>query len=434
MKKIIFFILTSIVLAVCFTGCNKTSKEDNSVMQVIKEAEGMTLEQLLEKAYQESNGKVLKGLGNSSRGKTAGEGFVALMKTKYPDYTGSIDWAQPKNNTIFDQLTNDSKNAKPEFSMTLIQDGAQIKTKMIDTGVLYNFIPKEWKETEGVDINGNGNPLVLQTLNKVFMYNNVEASNNYMNVWDFVKQGQRPMCMGLESEPIGKNFLLMLTNEKYSNIVKDAFESLPEEDKTYFSPIIGELEEKAKELGLTENGKYSLAWIKLFVSQFNVKTDDAPISLDLVKNSSKNQTGLLVYSKLRSIKETEESSINNITVAAYQDGYKGFGGYAYKHYLQVLNHAPLPWTACAFISYMVTVKEGFHPWGKDMGGYCSNPNVNQDHSKDGYVDGENLFPAKNDRGYDWWITQGQGGLIVEDPAYCAEVIFTVGEWISSIKK
>ncbi len=37
---------------------------------------------------------------------------------------------------------------------------------------------------------------------------------------------------------------------------------------------------------MKENGKYALAWIKLFVSQFNMKTDDGPISVDLVKKSS----------------------------------------------------------------------------------------------------------------------------------------------------
>ena len=38
----------------------------------------------------------------------------------------------------------------------------------------------------------------------------------------------------------------------------------------------------------------------------------------------------------RSVEESAETSVNNIAVAAYQDGYQGIGGYAYKHYLQVL--------------------------------------------------------------------------------------------------
>lgn len=73
-----------------------------------------------------------------------------MMKAKYPDYNGTIDWSQPKENTIFQMLDSDSKSASPQFSMTLIQDGAQIKSKMIDTGVLYNFVPKLGKKRVGL--------------------------------------------------------------------------------------------------------------------------------------------------------------------------------------------------------------------------------------------------------------------------------------------
>ena len=58
-----------------------------------------------------------------------------------------------------------------------------------------------------------------------------------------------------------------------------------------------------------------------------------------------DQAGLLVYSKLRSVEEAAGVSLNNIKVAAYQDGYKGIGGYGYCHYLFVTNNSPLPWTA-----------------------------------------------------------------------------------------
>ena len=39
--------------------------------KIIKEAEGMTLEELAQKAIEESNGQTFYGVGNSSRGKTA---------------------------------------------------------------------------------------------------------------------------------------------------------------------------------------------------------------------------------------------------------------------------------------------------------------------------------------------------------------------------
>ena len=429
-----FRILCLLAAGIAFSGCTAKKDENKAVKDIIAQAEKMTFQELLEKAYAESNGKEVSGIGNSSRGKTAGEKFVEEIKKIHPDYTGSIKWSQPKNNSIFEALAKDTESANPVQAVTLIQDAAQIKNKMLTTGILYNFIPKEWREAAGVNIAADGNPLALQTLSKVFMYNVGDGSKKYMNVWDFVKEGEKPMFMGLDSEPVGKNFLYMLTEKKYIKYVKDAYEALSAEDKAYFDPIIREIKPKVKELNLTDDAEYSLAWIKLFVTQFNKMTDDGPISTEIVKKSAAGQTALIVYSKLRSINESEETSVNNIAVAAYQDGYQGFGGYAYKHYLQIPKNTPYPWTACAFISYMVTSKDGFQPWGKDMGGYSSNPSINQDHSRDGYVDGVDKFPAKDDRGYSWWVSPDFGRLVIEETDYCASVQFSVGLWIDSLKK
>jgi hypothetical protein len=82
---------------------------------------------------------------------------------------------------------------------------------------------------------------------------------------------------------------------------------------------------------------------------------------------------------------------------------------------------------------MTCTHDGFAAWGKDIGGYCSNTTagVNQDHSKDGGTD----FPVLNDKGYDWWVGQGEGkgNLVVEDGAYCAAAELTVGTWLDTLK-
>ena len=142
---------------------------------------------------------------------------------------------------------------------------------------------------------------------------------------------------------------------------------------------------------------------KLWVGSYNEQTDDGPICNTLVTDSATDQFGLLVYSKLRSVEESATVSKNNIKVAAYQDGYTGIGGYGYCHYLFVTDNSPLPWTACAFIAYMTCTTDGFSAWGKDMGGYSSNPVVaagteeTYHHQTGGYVDGVNTFDCKNDR-------------------------------------
>ncbi|MFR9308416.1 MAG: hypothetical protein ACLVK6_06380, partial [Lachnospiraceae bacterium] len=112
----------------------ESSKKDDTALtetqKIIKEAEGMSLEELAKKAIEESNGKMFYGVGNSSRGKTALPLFISYLQSIDPNYNMEFEWQQPKNNKIFDQLNADNKKDVGTFAMTLIQDGNQIKTKM----------------------------------------------------------------------------------------------------------------------------------------------------------------------------------------------------------------------------------------------------------------------------------------------------------------
>ena len=88
---------------------------------------------------------------------------------------------------------------------------------------------------------------------------------------------------------------------------------------------------------------------------------------------------------------------------------------------------------------MTCTDTGFSAWGKDMGGYSSNPEVaiateaKYNHQTGGCDENGNVvYECKNDRGYDWWTTNGK--LVLEDPAYCSSVSFTVGSWIELLSK
>lgn len=465
MKKLFAVILAvmMVVAAVLMVACNNKKSE---VQKIIEQAQNMTMEELAAKAIEESNGKTFYGLGNSSRGKSALPYFISYLQTIDSSYTLKYEWQQPKNNKIFTQLDNDSKKAVGTYAMTLIQDGNQIESKMVQPGILDTFIPKAWAKANNIDAKDYKGYLALQTLNKVFMYN-CKGTKTYNNVWDFVATGEHGMFMDVDSEVVGKNFLYMLTNEKYANQLKEAYDAMPAGDaKTRIADTVAELEkdEDVKTfLGdLCANAKYGLAWTKLWVNSYNAVSDDGPICKALVDESAADQFGLLVYSKLRSVEESATVSKNNIKVAAYEDGYNGFGGYAYCHYLFVTDNSPLPWTACAFIAYMTTVNEseapasylddgkgtthtadqwkvaGFEAWGKDIGGYSSNPDVARineqvfKHSVGGMdTDGTTVkYKALNDKGYDWWESR----LVIEDPEYCASVAFTVGNWIEVLDR
>ena len=433
MKK---FVVALLALVMAMSFCMVASAQ--TVEEVIAEAESMTLEELALMAIEESDGMMFYGVGNSSRGKSALPLFIEYLQSIDPSYTMEFEWQQPKNNKIFDQLTADSLKDTGTFTMVLIQDGNQIESKMVQTGILDTFIPLEWAEANGYKAGEYTGYLPLQTLNKIFEFNNT-GDKTYNNVWDFVAEGEHGLFMDIDSEIVGKNFLYMLTADKYADGLKDAFDALADDEKPYFQAVIDEVAEDADDLGLGENGKYALAWIKLWVESYNAQTDDGPICNVLVDASATDQFGLLVYSKLRSVEESASVSKNNITVAAYQDDYEGFGGYGYCHYLFVTDNSPMPWTACAFIAYMTETVDGFSAWGKDLGGYSSNPNVAKDneevyHHMTGGNDenGNVVYAAMNDRGFDWWVNEG--GLILEDPVYCADVAFTVGSWIEMLDK
>lgn len=436
MKKL-FAVLLSVVLvlaAVLVVACDN-NKPQSETQKIIEQAQSMSLEELGRKAIEESKGKTFYGVGNSSRGKTALPLFIDYLKTLDSSYDMKFEWQQPKNNKIFDQLTADSKKATGTFAMTLIQDGNQIESKMVQTGVLDTFIPKGWADANKVSAKDYKGYLPLQTLNKVFMYNST-GSKTYTNIWDFVAEGEHGLFMDIDSEIVGKNFLYMLTKPEYAAQLKTSYDKVSGAAKTRIDGVVNEVAQDAKDLGLDDNGKYALAWIKMWVNSYNAVSDDGPICNTLVDKSATDQFGLLVYSKLRSVSESATVSKNNIKVAAYENNYSGIGGYGYCHYLFVTDNSPLPWTACAFIAYMTETVDGFSAWGKDIGGYSSNPTLAADneakyhHSTGGNTAEGGPFPALNDKGFDWWESR----LVIEDPEYCASVAFTVGSWIELLDK
>ena len=279
MKKLIVWML-AIALMLPLAACG--SREENVVAdqtkteQIIREAQEMTLEELARKAIEESNGKTFYGVGNSSRGKSALPLFVEYLQTIDPSYSMEYDWQQPKNNKIFDQLTADSLKSTGTYAMTLIQDGNQIESKMVRPGILSTYIPKEWAEANGIIVDGYDGYLPLQTLNKVFLYNNV-GGKAYSNCWDFVAEDAHGLFMDIDSEIVGKNFLYMLTEDIYAAMLREAFDALPQSQKAYFQPTIDAMASDAADLGLGADGKYALAWIKLWVENYIAQTDDGPI-------------------------------------------------------------------------------------------------------------------------------------------------------------
>ena len=92
MKKLLALML-AVLMALTMAGCsgdgNTPAPADNQseVQKIIAEAQSMTLEELAQKAIEESNGKKVYGVGNSSRGKSALPLFIEYLQTIDPNYT-----------------------------------------------------------------------------------------------------------------------------------------------------------------------------------------------------------------------------------------------------------------------------------------------------------------------------------------------------------
>ena len=103
MKKSLCLVLSAVmILSVAACGGAKTSGKSSAVQSIIKQAEGMSMEELAKKAIEESNGKMFYGVGNSSRGKSALPLFIKYLQSVNPEYKLDFEWQQPKNNKIFD--------------------------------------------------------------------------------------------------------------------------------------------------------------------------------------------------------------------------------------------------------------------------------------------------------------------------------------------
>ena len=143
-------LMTVLALGCIAAGVAAGSIYAEDTKSIIEQAQEMTLEELAAKAIEESNGATFYGVGNSSRGKTALPTFIEYLQTIDPSYNMEFDWQQPKNNKIFEQLQADSLKPSGTFAMTLIQDGNQIQSKMVATGILDTFIPKDWADANGI--------------------------------------------------------------------------------------------------------------------------------------------------------------------------------------------------------------------------------------------------------------------------------------------
>ena len=271
------------------------------------------------------------------------------------------------------------------------------------------------------------------------MYNNT-GSKTFDNCWDFVGEDAHGLFMDIDSELVGKNFLYMLTEDTYAGWLKDAFEALSADEQAYFQPTIDEMASEAESLGLGENGKYALAWIKLWVGSYNAQTDDGPICNTLVDQSAPTSSACWCTPSCARWRSPPPCPRTTSPWLPITTATPASAASATATICSSPTTAPLPWTACAFIAYMTCTADGLLRLGQGHRRLLLNPLVAEEneeiyhHQTGGMAeDGTTVeFAALNDHGYDWWTTDGK--LVLEDPEYCASVAFTVGSWIEMLDR
>ncbi|MEG2116657.1 MAG: extracellular solute-binding protein [Clostridia bacterium] len=372
MKKVIAILLALVMVLSC-ASCGTTEEptvELEGNAKILSEGANLTHDELVAKAKAETGAFAV--YATSSRAKDAGKKFTEL-------YGIEVEATNVKDGEIYTKLeTEISSNNTKGADVVMTQNGAVLKVTMIDTGYLLNYVPASIKGS--VDA-ADQLPLVQQYINKLFMYNNVNAdANKFKNVWQFTEAENKDKIFfkSPENETVNKNFLIMLTSDEWAGKLAKAYKEL------YGKDIV---------LGEFKNAGYK--WVAEFLQNCSFAINsDTTIAKELSNVEAKGKAGLFVYSKLRS----KDVTATNLIVSAFET-ITPFAGFMYPLYTMITKNTDRPYTSMLFVEHLMGA-EGFAPWGKDNGAYSGNTSlkVNED---------------KGDKPLNFW----KNCLVNEDPEY-----------------
>lgn len=453
-------VLAASILATCGVLVSCGGNDDNraKVEAAVADAQNLTRDELMKKAAEELGTNDFKFIATTSRGgkDAVKEGFVAELKKYNANISASqIKYESTVDGQIYTTLTNEIKNGvKDGHNAAIVQDGYQLQKFGRDTGYFINYVPKEWKDDSATDKTNDADPMSLQYNFKTWMVNNKNGDTVIDNVWDITAKKYKGKLdtMDPRNENVNMDWLIMLTQDKWCDVLKTTFEDASNDAKADI--------DLSKYASYGEKQKYAYAFIDGFLSNAVFYEDDGKAINQLV--ATPGHIGWIVYSKLLTVSETAAISKKNIVVAPLgannTDGstignsaMKGFGGFMYKHYLTVMPTATYPYTACAFLNFLSTTKLGYSKWASDVGDYPTMPSINVDRTKNGHGklveetkdgktstvfkqsnDGENLFPCLNDPAGAWWNDSAKGNAVIETPSFIAPAYPTVKTFIDKV--
>lgn len=405
-----------------------------AVREIMKQAQTMSMEELAAKAIAETNGGHFAVISDDETVRIALDKFIKYLSSLNSHYAVTLECDIAEEEAVLNRLAADSVMAEGKWSVVLVSDGMQTYRMMKDRQVLNTFVPAKWMKDNGYaegEFSG-----YLPVVTKVdALVSNCSGKETFNTCWDFVSGGRKPFDI---PAAYADNFLIMLTRDDNAAYIRESFENLGMDQKKEFKRKVDEMVPLAKAMDLGENGAYALAWIKLWVSQRQEYPGTDAILKAVSTRTGENECGLVDYSAIAMMMQTTNHSTKNFKIAAYEPVYNGFGGFAHSEYAFVTNNAATPWMACAFIAYITTTQDGFSAWGHNPGFYTGNYKLAEEvmavfnHDKNGYSgNGVDIqYPAKNDKGGEWWHAFGK--VVEEDMEYIDTASFIIGSWLKTL--
>lgn len=364
---------------------------DTELEKTLYEASKMTDEQLYEKAKEET-GKTLI-YSTTSLAANALETFLA----KYPGLT--IEMSDVGEADMFTKLSTEIGSAADGADMTLLQNAYRMNNELISEDLLVNYFPEALKDVVADEYQ---NPAAILFVSKLIFMNNTDASvADLTNVWELTEDAYKDKVFfkNPADEPVGMNFLIMLTSDEWNQKLSDAY-------KSYFGT------------GWNNTANYkscAYEFLDKFLANCNYTyTADGGICGGIAEGEP-GSVGLFVFSKLR----TNEVARANLQIAATGNngnGIEGFAGFMYPTYAQICADTDTPYTCALFINYLLS-EEGGAAWNNEnnMGTYLANTSIA-------------LVPDATglDKEVDFWLDR----CVIEDGEYLAANYAEVYEYIA----
>lgn len=378
MKRNATILLVAVmILSAVLVLCACTPKTDSAVDVAIKEAAGMSWDELLQKAKAEIGDNELSIYGTTSR--VDEESFTKATGIK-------IKVSQPNDSQIYEMLEHEVGGNVYGADVILTTDSFNLINFAMAEGWVKNYVPDAYKDNIA---ESDRDPLVCLYYNRSFVYNNGDGKGadkltNYItNVWQLTEPEYKCEVKSPLLEKCTMNFLITLTSPAWQSKLAAAY-------KSYYKKDWQEHDEFYN---------VSLEWICKFIENCSFVNKDGTIASD-VKGGQPGSLGFFTLSKFRSVKGSD------LTICAHEN-VEGFSGMLYPIYIMLTSNAKYPYAACLYVNYLMG-QEGFQTvFGKEAGAYSGNKSISV--TDDAKADG--------DEPLSFWLDR----LVVEDGPYISGV-------------